>query len=118
MDDWQEILKGGPLAAVGALATMVGGAILAFRKYYRNDQVQGAATDANVYIIDKLQALLKEANERADIERARADSAYQARNEAIASVAELKAQVSLLQGKVDALTASLAEALRRNGNPS
>lgn len=112
MDEIKELLNGGPLAQIGALVTFFTGAILAYRKFFRQDQVQGASTEAQLDIIAQLRMSLKDERDRADMERKRADDAFQARNDALAAVARLEAQVSVLQAKVDALT----EALKRNGN--
>ena len=107
MDEIKELLNGGPFAVLGGIATMVAGGLMVFRKYFRQDQVQGAATDAQIDIIAQLRMSLKDERDRADMERKRADDAFQARNDALAAVARLEAQVSVLQSKVDALTEAL-----------
>lgn len=100
MDEFKEILSGGPWAVLGAIATMLGGGFYAVRKFIRSDRVEGAATGAQLDVIEQLRTLLKEANERADLERKRADDAFAARNDALASVGELKVQVSRLEEKL------------------
>lgn len=99
MDELNQI-PGGTPGLIGGIFAMIAGGFYAVRKFIRNDKVEGAATGAQLDVIQQLRDLLKEANERADLERKRADEAFAARNEALAAVADLKVQVSRLEERL------------------
>lgn len=93
-------VPGGTSGAVGAIMAAIGGAIWLVRKVLRNDRVEGARSQAETDIIERLQDMLDKANARADIEAQRADLAYKERNEALRLIGSLEAKVSALETEI------------------
>ncbi len=59
-------VPGGASGALGAIVAAIGGAIWLVRKVWRSDRVEGARSQAETDIIERLQDLLDKANARAD----------------------------------------------------
>lgn len=87
------------------LAALSAGFLL-LRKYLSNDSVERASNEAQLQIIQMLQEQVKN-------ERARADAAVQARDQAVEQIGQLKAQVAELTLQVQ----SLHQEVARNVTP-
>lgn len=83
------------------LAAGITGALLWLRQYLSGSAVTQASNEAQVQVIQLLRDQLT-------AERARADAAEQARDEAIGQIGELKNQVAQLTAQVQGLKTQLA----------
>lgn len=85
---------------IGAAVAAVVAAALGMRRWLSGDASSRAENSANIEFLNTLMAQLERAN-------ARADAAERERNEAIATVGELKAQIATLQYTVNHLQAQI-----------
>lgn len=93
-------VPGGASGALGAIVAAIGGAIWLVRKVWRSDRVEGARSQAETDIIERLQDMLDKANARADLAEQRADLAYKERNDALRIIGSLEAKVSALETEI------------------
>lgn len=108
-----------PGGVLGAIASIVAGAAVMFRKYWLTDKVASANAEGQVDLLARMSAALDKAEARADAAEARterlvaeanarADLAYKERNDAVQKIGELTEQVRSLKSEV--------QELRRNVN--
>lgn len=93
-------VPGGTGGLLGYIAAAIAGAILLIRKVWRNDRVEGAQSNAEIDIIQRLQDMVDKANARADLAEKRADDAYRERNEALREIGDLKRTIAELTAEV------------------
>lgn len=88
---------------IGVIATGIAGlgaGLLLLRRYLSGDSVERAGNEAQLQIIQMLQDQVKQ-------ERARADAASSARDEAIQQIGLLRQQVAQLSTQVEGLKAQM-----------
>jgi chromosome segregation ATPase len=102
-------VPGGASGAFGAILAAIGGAIWLVRKVWRTDRVEGARSQAETDIIERLQDLLDKANARADLAEQRADTAYKERNDLLREIGDLKRTIAELTAEVRHLKEKLDE---------
>lgn len=86
----------GILSILGTGVAGIAAGFLLLRKYLSGDSVERAGNDAQLQIIQMLQEQVKQ-------ERARADAAVTARDEAVNQIGMLRAQVAQLSMQVESL---------------